>query len=312
MVAIGPSRNLTSVYTTLRADHKAKQNRWGQSILGGAGFGASPSGADVAGQQSLLRSYQGDGERDIELTTLPPQWVDVVGLVNEQIAQIKIKMSNLQKAQQKKLLRVFESEPTEKTSEIDRICVEISDMFRKVEALIRSMKNKATDNDAELLNNAQKNLATQLQRMSREFRTLQISFVQELKKRQSGSLFAEDNERKSAKLRDQGFTSQQLQELEQIEFDVSQRTEDIDKVASSMTELNNIFKELSTLVIDQGTILDRIDYNVEQVVHRTQEARVHIVKAEKYQNNSRANACLMSLIVGISIMLILVILKWTR
>jgi syntaxin 16 len=31
-----------------------------------------------------------------------------------------------------------------------------------------------------------------------------------------------------------------------------------------MNELAVIFKELSTLVIEQGTILDRIDFNIEQ------------------------------------------------
>jgi syntaxin 16 len=37
------------------------------------------------------------------------------------------------------------------------------------------------------------------------------------------------------------------------------------KIAESIKELGDIFKELSTLIIDQGTILDRIDYNLEHV-----------------------------------------------
>ena len=42
------------------------------------------------------------------------------------------------------------------------------------------------------------------------------------------------------------------------------------------------------LVIDQGTMLDRIDYNVEQVVHQSREANVQLQKAEKAQKSSRA------------------------
>lgn len=35
----------------------------------------------------------------------------------------------------------------------------------------------------------------------------------------------------------------------------------------SIEDLSTIFKELAVLVIDQGTILDRIDFNMEQVRH---------------------------------------------
>ena len=35
------------------------------------------------------------------------------------------------------------------------------------------------------------------------------------------------------------------------------------QVAESVSELAGIFKEIQVLVIDQGTILDRIDFNIE-------------------------------------------------
>jgi hypothetical protein len=44
------------------------------------------------------------------------------------------------------------------------------------------------------------------------------------------------------------------------------RDKEIQQIARSIEELSQIFKELAILVIDQGTILDRIDYNMEQVV----------------------------------------------
>lgn len=42
--------------------------------------------------------------------------------------------------------------------------------------------------------------------------------------------------------------------------------------------LATIFKQLNDLVIDQGTILDRIDYNVEQTVSNIQKANVQLRK----------------------------------
>jgi syntaxin 16 len=40
--------------------------------------------------------------------------------------------------------------------------------------------------------------------------------------------------------------------------------------------LSEIFKELQTMVIDQGTMLDRIDYNVELARDRVKDAHVDL------------------------------------
>lgn len=40
-------------------------------------------------------------------------------------------------------------------------------------------------------------------------------------------------------------------------------------ISESIEELSSMFKELVVLVIDQGTILDRIDCNMEAVVEHT-------------------------------------------
>lgn len=47
--------------------------------------------------------------------------------------------------------------------------------------------------------------------------------------------------------------------------DLSQRDSEISAIAQSITDLADLFKDLSSLVIDQGTLLDRVDYNVEQI-----------------------------------------------
>lgn len=46
---------------------------------------------------------------------------------------------------------------------------------------------------------------------------------------------------------------------------IAQRDREIDQIAKSIAELAELFQDLSSLVIDQGTMLDRIDFNIEHM-----------------------------------------------
>lgn len=46
---------------------------------------------------------------------------------------------------------------------------------------------------------------------------------------------------------------------------IEQREREINDIAQGIIELADIFKNLQAMVIDQGTMLDRIDYNVEKM-----------------------------------------------
>ena len=90
---------------------------------------------------------------------------------------------------------------------------------------------------------------------------------------------------------------------------VNERDEEITRIAKSIEELAQIFKELAVLVIDQGTILDRIDFNMESAVEHATVGISELTKAETNQKNALPMRCIIVLVVLIAIMLIVLVVK---
>ena len=88
-----------------------------------------------------------------------------------------------------------------------------------------------------------------------------------------------------------------------------EREKAITQVAENVAELAEVFKEIQVLVIDQGTILDRIDFNIEQAADRVGLAVTELNKANEYQRKSRTMLCIYFLLLLCSAMVVILILK---
>lgn len=90
------------------------------------------------------------------------------------------------------------------------------------------------------------------------------------------------------------------------------REEEIANIAKSIEELAQIFRELAVLVIDQGTILDRIDYNMETAVEHAKVGIQELHKAEDHQKNNPGLKCIIVLVILIFILMIVLIVKHSK
>lgn len=84
------------------------------------------------------------------------------------------------------------------------------------------------------------------------------------------------------------MTQQQLLLFEEDNTKMAQHREvEINNVVKSISDLHDIFKDLSHMVQEQGTVLDRIDYNVEQVQTKVSDGLRQLQRAELYQRKNR-------------------------
>lgn len=61
------------------------------------------------------------------------------------------------------------------------------------------------------------------------------------------------------------------------------RSQDIERISKSVHELADLFTELQQLVLDQGTLLDRVDYNIEQASQHIKHGAEQLHQGADYQ-----------------------------
>lgn len=282
---------------------------------------AKPLNGPASGLESAETEQQGlMSEERVDMTILPPRWVDTVEDIEETLRTISDRMSALDKLHRKHVLPGFDDRAAEER-DIERITREITTLFHDTQAGIRKIQEQsaieqssghAAEQEAVLSRNVQTSLATRVQDLSSQFRKKQSAYIQKLRG-QEASVEATFSKSKGNEFVDDdmemGFTTQQLSLIETQDASISQRENEINQIAKSISDLATVFKDLQTFVIDQGTLLDRIDYNVENMVVSVKEAVVQLDEGAKYQKRARKRQCILLLILVIIGLVIILIFK---
>jgi len=309
------TRNLTKKFVDIR--NGAKANR---------GLGVTPRG-DSFDEGQLLQGNTDSANYKSAKASLPPVWVEKIEQVEEDIGKIQLKIRELGSLHTKRLMVNFETDETQQEREIDHKTREITEVFHHAEGLLKRFGKQSDDPniptaERTVRKNMQMSIAKKLQGLSMSFRNTQKTYMNRLKDQKEGGaggelhkILDEPTSKKSnasQEFIDTGFSQSQLQELEETEDLVNERDGEIVKIAKSIEELAAIFKELAVLVIDQGTILDRIDYNMESAVDQAKEGIKQLEKAEEHQKNSMSVKCIIALVVLIIIMVGVLIWKHSK
>ena len=81
-------------------------------------------------------------------------------------------------------------------------------------------------------------------------------------------------------------------------------------IMQSVNDLLEVMRDLSVLVIDQGTMLDRIDANVESAMVEVQRGVLELDRAERTQKSSRNWLIISVLLTMIMILMLVVGMKY--
>jgi len=116
---------------------------------------------------------------------------------------------------------------------------------------------------------------------------------------------------------DKSFSQSTLQQTSQKQLRsndtaIAQRENEINDIAKGIIELSDIFKDLQTMVIDQGTMLDRIDYNVEKMAVDVKAADKELITATGYQKRTTKRKILLLLLLLVIGMFIILLVKPKR
>jgi len=301
------TRNRTLVFIQFRNEKKSVKSNH------------SSYKSDSSKSTLLGKGKYEDHEDDIELGTvkmkpsIPPGWMSVIDDVKYDISKIKQNTEKLADHHKSRLMISFEDSGKDEQA-IQVLTEYVTKLFHDCQSKIQKICPPKTSEEKPLpelqeKKNVQSSLALELQELSTKFRSMQREYLQKLRGRQTRGRILEDDDDESDDKFDVGFTPDQLNMVVNASSSIQERDKDIKEIIKSITQIAEIFKDLSVLVMEQGTILDRIDYNIEQTAVTVEEATKQLGGANELQKGQRKKLCIMLLCLALLIMIVVVIMK---
>lgn len=297
------TRNRTEEFLRLRASHRPD-----------LGYGNDNDRASLVG---------GTGN-SVEMQE-PPEWLRFFELIRHSQRQIIADQQSLEKLQRKHLLVEFgvNRDKEREQREIEDVMREMLKKFEMAEQDLRALKESYTEEcftgpdggnqmQRRILANVTQCLAQELSTLNRTVRDSHRRYVKAIEKQsivRSKSAGGAHQQEIEDRLQEQAKMEEYLQRgctQEQVEAIMlnSQRVNELDReytnILHNVKALHDMFADLHTMVVEQGTILDRIEYNMTKTYDSVVNAKAKLVKAKEHQTASTYSMCFMLLVVMVA------------
>ena len=179
----------------------------------------------------------------------------------------------------------------------------ITDKIHECENSITALSLEKTNDDmqAQLKDNMKLYLITQFSEFTRHFK-----YNQEIYIRKYNELGGEDLEKNdNNEIQNENY----LLKTEKVN-QLKRRDTELGELLNSMNNLTSTFRDLKNLVMEQGTVLDRIDYNIDIAAVNTAKGKQHLMKASELQKKSCFRNAMLALVFIIFIESVILIMKF--
>lgn len=297
---------------------------------------------DDTSERAGLMSTSPPGDAVIEMDVLPPRWLDVQDEITALLGEVAGKMKQLEQLHAKHVLPGFDDESVKAkeerdiealTAEITRGFVTCQNRIRRIDAMVRQHPQTTTQAEETMAKNLKISLAARVGEASTTFRKKQSAYLKKLRALGGMATPVDNPTRAGTPATQNPYTDPAMMDSESdrsaaqstllqtaqvrrrtgtMDAAIEQREREIESIAQGVIDLSNIFQELNAMVIDQGTILDRVDYNVERTAEHVKAAEEELKVATGYQKKSTKRKIILLLILVVVGLFILLLIKPKR
>jgi syntaxin 16 len=247
---------------------------------------------------------------------IPTEWSDPLNNSKELLSEVQkssilflnvvIKLRHLHSEH---VLERFGKDYDKEEEQIEILTLDIKNLFKKISTEINSLSSEENTQEDQFKKSIKLSIFNEVNELATQFREDQKNYIQstlffyflELKivkqrKKKLGNTYHDESEdpdlrKKMEKLEQQiyekGLTDEQIRQILDNQRQILQRDQELEGILRSIIELQDMFKEFNQLVVQQGTLLDRIDVNIETTSYNVKEAVTHLTVAEGAQKASR-------------------------
>lgn len=312
--------NLTSLFDSLAAQSKSRQT----PMLDNIDSEGNDGKASLLASSAMYNAVHADS-MNLALATAP-MWVDYSDQVRADIEKAQERMTALDGLHAQRLMVSFGGEEVSQEEAIDAMSAQITSSLRSAENNIKRIALSGTQGGAEMTQserelrlNVMRRLGSLLHETMSQFRKKQKDFLERLQSQQkTGSDVFEslssavgDSEHATTleTMMEEGLTEEEELQLRELEDRADQREKEIIHLVQAINDLASLFQELNSLVIEQGTILDRIDYTIETSLEKVVEGTAHLREADDHSRKTITLKLILIMIVIVIVEILILIFK---